>query len=888
MQQENNENDRTETCVVFTKGFRVGRYTIVKKIGFGGMGEVYLAEDKELNRRVALKFMPPHLSRDEECRKRFKREARAAAQLNHPNIITIYEVAEFQERPFIAMEHIEGRSLSDIIRKKELKLSEVLELAVQICEGMYKAHRSGVIHRDIKPSNIMVDNDGRVKILDFGLASIKDEQKITRDGTLLGTSGYMSPEQILGEKVDERSDIFALGIVFYELITGRQPFKKDSESATYRAILEEKPEPLRRFKADVPEALQHMVAKALEKNPALRYQHSDECRSDLKRLQVKLESHPGSVRRGEYHREWRLYHKRISIMGMVMVIALALLLTLSSTTRQTFLRWLHLDKVPIEKHLAVLPFTCLGEVFASQTFCDGLMETLTSRLTQMEKFQGALWVVPAREVLEREVFSVKDARKAFGVTLAVTGSVQELGGDIRLALNLIDTRSERQIHSVLIDVPFNELVVLQDSTVMSMAEMLEIHLLPEQEQYLNAGRTDIPEAFGLYLAGRGYLQQYEKSASVDTAIIKFHAALEYDPRYALAYAALGEAYWRKFQATNEPEWIDQARGNSQVALSLDDQLAPVNITLGMIYRGTGEYEKAIREYNLARVHEPSNYEAYRGLATTYEALNLFDEAVAHYRKMIALRPKYWAGYFDLGLFYTYRGDIDKAVALLHQAARLVPYNARDYNDIGALYGLLDFKDEARRMWQQSVEIEPNYAAYSNLGYLYHKQRDYKEAAHMYEQALDISDHDHNVWSNLASVYHWIPGMKEKSVEANRRAIVEAEKQLGVNPHDPKLMVSLAQYYAMVADTVKARDMVDEALRLGADNTEIVVSALFVFEKLNDRPASVYWIKKALQLGYTPENLASFPEFEDLLADEQVKKAIEEIKNNGADNSSRSY
>ncbi|MBN1211709.1 MAG: protein kinase [candidate division Zixibacteria bacterium] len=874
--------------MVFTAGFRIGRFTVLKKLGFGGMGEVYLAEDRELNRQVALKFLPLPLCRDEDCRKRFKREARAAAQLSHPNIVTIYEVAEFQGRPFIAMEHIEGKSLSDIIRKNELKLSEVLELAMQICEGMHRAHHSGVIHRDIKPSNIMVDNDGRVKILDFGLASIKNEQKITRDGAVLGTSGYMSPEQILGEKIDERSDIFALGIVFYEMITGRQPFKKDSEDATYRAILEETPEPLRRFKADVPEEWQHVVAKALEKNPSLRYQHSDECRSDLKRLQVKLESRPGLMRRGEYRREWRAYHNRIRLMGLIMVIALALLLTLSSTTRRAILRWLHFDSVPFEKHLAVLPFTCLGDVYAGQTFCDGLMETLTTRLTQMEKFQGALWVVPAREVREREVFSVKDARRAFGVTLAVTGSVQELGEDIRLALNLIDTRSERQIHSALIDVPLNELVVLQDSTVISIAEMLEIHLHPEQERYLTSGRTDVPEAFGLYLAGRGYLQRFEKSACIDTAVMKFREALDYDPGYALAYAALGEAYWRKYKATNELEWIEQARGNSQVALSLDAQLAPVHITLGMIYRGTGEYEKAVREYNLARVQEPSNYEAYRGLAAAYEALNMFDEAVAQYRKIIALRPKYWAGYFDLGLFYTYHGDNDKAVALLHRAARLVPYNVRDYNDIGALYCLLNFNDEARRMWRQSIEIEPNYAAFSNLGFLYYKERDYEEAARMYERALEISDHDHNVWNNLASAYYYLPGMREKALDTYQRAIVEAEKQLRVNPRDPVLLVSLAQYYAVVGDTVKARDMVDEALQLDAENTEVIVSALFVFEKLNDRSASVFWVKKILQLGYPPENLASYPEFESLLTDERVKKVIEEFINNGTDSSSRSY
>jgi serine/threonine protein kinase len=276
------DDDKTRTHVLLTSGTMVSHYRIIEKIGAGGMGEVYLAEDTELNRKVALKFLPPHLCQDADCRTRFKREAQAAAKLNHPNIVTIYEVSEFNGRPFFAMEHVEGQSLRDLIKAKELPIERVIELAIQICEGLHKAHQSGIVHRDVKPANILIDADGRAKILDFGLASVTGSDHLTKTGSTLGTIGYMSPEQAKGEEVDQRSDIFSLGVVLYEMITSKSPFKTDNDAATLRNITDQEPEPLARYKAGVSSELQIIISKALQKDGALRYQHADELSADLK------------------------------------------------------------------------------------------------------------------------------------------------------------------------------------------------------------------------------------------------------------------------------------------------------------------------------------------------------------------------------------------------------------------------------------------------------------------------------------------------------------------------------------------------------------------------------------------------------------------------------
>ena len=284
--QDSDSEDKTRTYLQLAKDTIVGHYRIIERIGAGGMGEVYLAEDTELNRKVALKFLPHHLCQDADCRARFKREAQAAAKLSHPNIITVHEVTEYNDRPFFVMEYLQGRTLKEIIEIGDMSLRTALELSAQVCEGLAKAHRGGIVHRDIKPANIIVDADGRARILDFGLAAVKGGEKITKAGSTMGTVGYMSPEQVRGEELDARSDIFSIGVVLYEMITGRLPFAGDHEPAVFYAIQYEEPEPLARYKSGISDELQKIVNKALSKDRRMRYQRAEDLCGDLENLNL--------------------------------------------------------------------------------------------------------------------------------------------------------------------------------------------------------------------------------------------------------------------------------------------------------------------------------------------------------------------------------------------------------------------------------------------------------------------------------------------------------------------------------------------------------------------------------------------------------------------------
>jgi serine/threonine protein kinase len=285
MVESSDQNDNTQSFVALTEGTMVSHYRIIEKIGAGGMGEVYLAQDTQLDRKVALKFLPPHLCQDEDCRKRFKREAQAAASLDHPNIAAIYEVGEYSGRPFYSMQVVEGRSLREVIAGKDLPIERIIEIAIQVCEGLQAAHDKGIIHRDIKPSNILLDGHDRVRIVDFGLASIRGSEHLTKTGSTLGTIGYMSPDQVQGKEIDQRSDLFSLSVVLYELVTKQNPFKRDSEAATLKAVCDDTPNPLARLRSEVPDLLESVVAKLLEKQPEHRYQSAAGVISDLKRIE---------------------------------------------------------------------------------------------------------------------------------------------------------------------------------------------------------------------------------------------------------------------------------------------------------------------------------------------------------------------------------------------------------------------------------------------------------------------------------------------------------------------------------------------------------------------------------------------------------------------------
>jgi len=858
MADNGNDDDRTRSFVQLTAGTSVSHYSIVSKIGAGGMGEIYLADDTRLKRKVALKFLPHSMCGNQDYIKRFAREAEAAALFSHPNIVAIHDVGEFTGRPYVVLDYVEGMSLRNLIEKRNLPFSQVLDIGIQICSGLDCAHRAGVIHRDLKPSNILVDKESRVRIADFGLAVIEDSERLTDPAQMVGTVGYISPEQIAGKTIDERTDIFSLGIVLYELMTGVHPFHRANPSATLNAICNEEPAPLRQHRTNVPGVLQEIVSKALDKDRKLRYQHIDELMTDLLRTQS------GSARARPVRETMRKY----KLLGITAILLLIVAIS-SSDSRRFFINLLTGPPVSEETHLAVLPIVDLTDSSWGRLFCAGLRETMTSSLTRMKHLSQPLWVVPASEVTDRKVESVRDAKKSLGANMIFTSSLQKVGENVRLVLNLIDAESERQINSELIDLDTDKLQELQDSTVSKMASMLQLSVEPSDRSANERGNTSVPEAYNAYLLGRGHLQRYDRKESVDSAIAQFTEAVSLDSKYALAYSGLGEAYWRKYKLTNDPDLVSVAIGNSRAALAMNDNLPEVHLSLGRIYRGLRQFENAITEYNTVLSLSPGDYVALRGMARSLEELGHDNEAESYYQKVINLRPLYWAGYLDMALFHIYGNRFEKAEPLLEKSLELVPQSSPDLNDIGAAYILIGDTDRAIATLQRSVGLEPTYAAYSNIGYLHFMKGEYEEAAAAYEQALAINPNDHAIWCNLGTAYTHQQDGEARAAEAYRHAIIEAKKRLLITPDDPLLIASLAEYYAATHDTTRAEAMADSALKVSHDDAEVLVRLVFAMEDIGDRKSSIEYLNKAIDLGYRVDELESFPSKQDLLSEKEV-------------------
>jgi len=863
-------------------GMRFGRYELTERLGAGGMGEVFRAHDHDLHRDVAIKFLPERFAADPVRLARFSQEARAASSLNHPNIVTIHEIGEASGLPYIVMELVQGRTLRQLIGGSPLPARRVLALASQLADGLAKAHGAQIVHRDLKPENVMVTEDGYVKILDFGLAKLRADPKDDRDiwfdsdmstwpdtpnspktaaGALLGTVGYMSPEQARGHAVDFRSDQFSFGAIVYEMATGNQAFRRDSPPQTLTAIIEATPESLAELNPSFPPPARWIVERCLEKESADRYDSTSDLARELHNVRQRLseeQSRPGIVA-GRLLPSLRSLKRRSWAGVAVLAVALVLILALP------VLRSLVPSPLPQRRLLAVLPFANAGADDA-QAFCDGLIETLTTKLTQLERFQDSLWVVPASEVRAVGATSASMARRSFGANLVVTGSVQRAGDTLRLTANLVDAVSRRQIRAVMLDAGPGELANLQDGLVRQVAEMLELEISTEAGAVLAAGQTSVGSAWELYVEGRGHLLRYDDPAWVDAAITAFQQAVQRDHDYALAYAGLGEAQWRRYQLTRDPVSVDLARRACARALELNDLLAPVHVTLGIINDGTGEPEKALDDFRRSLALDPRSSDAVRGLARAQERLGRLEAAETSYRRAIEWQTDDWSHHSHLGAFLWRRGRYPEAEGPFRRVVELVPDNARGHSNLGALLHLMGRDDEAATSLRRSMDLRPNHAAASNLATLEFNRQQYAEAARLFEAAIAIDDSDYRLWRNLAAAYHWAPEMREQAPAAYRRAAELAEAAREVDPRDADLLAQLADSYAMLGEPDRARETIREALEIGAEDLEVMDHAVGVYEVIGDRKEALRWLGRALEGGFSRTLIENDPSLDELRAD----------------------
>jgi len=697
----------------------ISHYRIIKKLGGGGMGEVYLAEDTILDRKVAIKFLSSESSNDVNANRRLIREAKSAATLDHPNICAIHEVCEEGGRHFIVMQYVEGETLDREIKTQTIDLSEALTIAVQIADAIAEAHTRGIIHRDIKPQNIMITARGQAKVMDFGLAKEVCETRqleseaetlglLTGPGVIVGTVPYMSPEQVRGEGADARSDIFSFGVLLYEMFSGRQPFAAENAASVISAILTREPPPLARYATGVPIELERIVRKCLEKNRERRYQTMRNLVIDLENVRGEYGAARSSDARRESatdedRRQRSIFTSRwtlvLSGFGVVLV-SIALVYTLR-------FRGVPATHQPEIRSLAVLPMANLSGDPAQDYFADGMTETLIAGLAKV----GALRVISRTSVMQYKGAHkpLPEIARELNVDAIVEGSVQHFGERVQITVQLIYAPTDRHLWSETYERDLRDILTLQNDVARAVTQEIQIKLTPQEQMRLARARPIDPAAYDYFLRGRFHLSRQTK-ADNETAIEMLDRAVGTDPNFAAAYAELAQAcVWRFFLFTpDEKQWEEKAFVAVEKALSLDPDLAEAHLARGrLLWTPSNHFphDKAIQEYRRALALNPNLDEVRNQLALVYGHVGIFDEALQELEKAVAINPSNTLARFRVGQILMFKGNYEQALTALHSVPREVNPALVGYQTPIALLHL-GRREEAAAMLEELLKDYP--------------------------------------------------------------------------------------------------------------------------------------------------------------------------------------
>jgi serine/threonine protein kinase/tetratricopeptide (TPR) repeat protein len=830
-------------------GKTISHYKILEKLGEGGMGDVYKAEDTNLDRIVALKFLPMETTRDKDMKTRFIHEAKAASSLQHNNIYTIHEIDETDEgQLFIVMDCYEGHTIEEKIKQSPFEIDEALDITVQIAQGLDKAHKKKMIHRDIKSANIIVTTDGVVKIVDFGIAKLAGQTRVTKDGTSLGTASYMSPEQTLAKEVDHRTDIWSIGVVLYEMLTGLTPFQGDYEQAVVYSIMNEEPKPLTGLRVGIPLELDRIVSKALAKDPNERYQHLDELIVDLKHVKKEPEKEkaetqvPPPPTPADIKPVWKKpVPMVVGAFALIVIVGVLLYSIINKPEPEV------VPDVPQvnPKSIAVLPFISIDRTEEGEIFRDGMHDDI---LTQVAKIHD-LKVVSRTSVMRYKNTdkSMKEIAQELGVGTILEGSVRRAGGKVRIVAQLINAKTDEHLWAETYDRDYADIFAIQTDVAENIALALKATLTPEEISSIGSAPTENMEAYDYYLRGKYYWDTKTDRDGNMLAAEMLEKAVELDPSFTLAYAWLAivdfALYYNSWDPT--PERLEKGKSALQHATRQDPNLPEVHFALARYYALIeNDHKKAIIENLKALGGRPNDSFIYQITGRSYMAFGEWDKAEQYLLKSYELDPHGVNMALFVTSFYTRLRDWHKAeyyglkgIGSLPEEPFLYGYNAlivyMGYGDTEKAARVIEegvqfagrrrmlgprFEIDigTRRFQELLYAVEPfpdfdDYFLFKGIAYWFMEQKDQANtnldsARVVHERLVQTAPHSSITYSHLGLVYAGL-GMKEKAIQTAKKAIeLEPISKNAYNAPDRHKW--LAYVYSMVGEYDKALDEIE--------------------------------------------------------------------------------
>jgi eukaryotic-like serine/threonine-protein kinase len=867
-----------------------GRYEILSVLGQGGMGAVYKARDRELDRMIALKVIRPELATDPAILLRFKQELILSRNITHKNVVRIYDLGEAEGIRFISMEYVDGEDLRTLLhRHGKFSPKEAIAIVEQVSRALDTAHSEGVIHRDLKPQNIMRDKNGRIVVMDFGLARSLGDTGMTQTGAIVGTLEYMSPEQALGTTLDQRSDIFSVGLIFYELLTGISPYAADTAIASLMKRTREDARSASDVDATIPKSLSAIVGRCLEREPANRYHSAVELLQQLTSWEAnpnisadalsRMISHP-VVHKSRFNldlpgKSWMWIAGAALTMVLAVFAGRAVLDRMGASSGETVKG---IPSLQQGKYIAILPLKQVGDEKVLGYVADGIEEALAAKLFQLKEVHvassDAVDKVAAKN--KGKDLPLSKLARALGVNLVLQGMVQGNNDKLRVTLNLDDATSGKRLWSQEFPGAPGDVLALEDQIYGNLATALDLKPTDAEQARVTSHPTENVKAYDLYLQGRNTLRNGHSQDAYREAVGLFEKAIDKDSNFALAYTGLADSSLRMYGETKESIWAQKATLAAQQAERLSGNLPEVHLSLGSVYSTTGKNAQAVTELKRALELAPNSDEAYRNLGEAYNLSGQSDQGIAAYQKAVAANSYYWLNHNALGNAYFGLGDNAKALPEYQKVVEIAPDSPMGYEGIGSVYLREGKWSEAILQYQRALGLAPDSPTYSNLGTAYFFLKNYDDASKMYAKAVEMTPNDEQLLGNLGDAYRW-SGHSDQAATSYSKAISLAFQELQVNPRSASIMGDLGLLYAKKGDPVNAQQYTNQARAISPDDIQLIYSQAQVMTLIGKPDEALKALRLALENGYSAEEAWNDPELQKLQALPQFSQMVNRKK-----------